>query len=179
MIWEPKSAFTLIELLVVIAIIGILTSLLLPTLSHARNRARSVDCRNKLRQIGLTIRIYADDNSERYPRINEPAGTNAKPLSPRNRLMRQLVEPLLRQPEVFQCRNDDTDAFVHGGSSYEWNKKMNGRLIDAEQQGKYGNDRVLLFDFEPRHEGEQNAFYENGSTQAIRTSSPSPYSPSD
>jgi prepilin-type N-terminal cleavage/methylation domain-containing protein len=60
---HPGSrAFTLIELLVVIAIIAILVALLLPALSKAREKARSAACKNLLRQIGLGLQMYVQDN---------------------------------------------------------------------------------------------------------------------
>lgn len=59
-----RRAFTLIELLVVIAIIAILTSLLLPVLTRARQHARRVVCLNNLRQFVVADSIYAHDFGE-------------------------------------------------------------------------------------------------------------------
>lgn len=62
-----RSGFTLIELLVVVAIIALLISILLPALSEAKKRAQEVVCASNVRQLGLAMRHYLDDNNGFYP----------------------------------------------------------------------------------------------------------------
>ena len=64
---SQAKGFTLIELLVVIAIIAILAAILFPVFAKAREKARQISCASNLRQLGLAILQYAQDNDESLP----------------------------------------------------------------------------------------------------------------
>jgi prepilin-type N-terminal cleavage/methylation domain-containing protein/prepilin-type processing-associated H-X9-DG protein len=73
---KPKACFTLIELLVVVAIIAVLIALLLPSLSQAREMAKSMSCMNNMKQLGLGWNYYMNDFNEYGPPTTYAGGVS-------------------------------------------------------------------------------------------------------
>ena len=64
---KARGAFSLLDLLVAIAIIGVLMTIMLPVLTHAKESTRRVVCRSNVRQFGLAIALYASEHKDRLP----------------------------------------------------------------------------------------------------------------
>ena len=128
---DPLAAFTLIELLVVIAIIAILAALLLPVVSRSKQSGKSAACLSNLRQVGLALQMFVQDNENKMPVMHNTAlGTNT--IVPTNSAgpMDLVLSNHLGNVRVLLCPSDDKQLFQQTGSSYWWNTLVNGQDAD-------------------------------------------------
>ena len=124
MFTQIKKGFTLIELLVVIAIIAILAAILFPVFAQAREKARQASCLSNLKNIGMAVMLYVDDNHETFPLMRNV--TNKAQL--KDCWWQGLLWPYVRDSKVYYCpsyignpnpRDEDINqtynAIIYGG----------------------------------------------------------------
>lgn len=137
-----RRAFTLIELLVVIGIVGVLAAMLLPVLSKGKQSAQSVACISNLRQIGIALTAYVQDNQDRLPIC---AGylpsqmTNLPPIT-------TTLFANQKTNRLFQCPSDRS-LFDTELTSYEWNFWLNDAPYSAPEWSRiYTNEARVIVD---------------------------------
>jgi prepilin-type N-terminal cleavage/methylation domain-containing protein len=126
-----KRGFTLIELLVVIAIISILASLLVPAVSSALDRARSITCTSNLRQIYTAQAAYAGDH-EGFTAAARHEGGWGGPLWTQSWMGRLAPYLGMDQVNVFDSSEEQVATLLRG--SVYW-CPSSPRLIDYQQHG--------------------------------------------
>jgi prepilin-type N-terminal cleavage/methylation domain-containing protein len=162
------TGFTLVELLVVIGIIALLISILLPSLNRARETANRVKCGNNLRQVGLAMKLYANENRGQFPRAQYSIGAtlaptygtgagasdpfantfigggtvaNGSPGGAYNDVTAALFLLLRTQDitsEVFTCPSSNAEKWDFGGGSNTAQNWSNWCLSSGASTGYYG-----------------------------------------
>jgi len=129
---QRKKAFTLIELLVVIAIIAILAAMLLPALAAAKRRAQRISCASNLKQVALGLKIWAGDNSDKYPNTENTGLNNTGDVS----ATFLVATNELSTPKVVFCPSDSSNGRTQAAGG--WGGAVNGAPA-------YGNSTISYF----------------------------------
>jgi prepilin-type N-terminal cleavage/methylation domain-containing protein len=134
-----RAGFTLVELVVVVAMVGLLASMLAPTMARTKPNSASFQCQNNLRQLTFAWKMYADDNtgslvynrdgSVGYSAGNEswvggfldytanPDNTNTALLIDHNKYpYGAFLGPYIKTPLAFKCPADRSTAPMAGGA---------------------------------------------------------------
>lgn len=151
--------FTLIELLVVIAVISILAAILFPVFARARESARRASCMSNLKQIGLGMMMYVQDNDGRLTFYSmggdqRPGPENGNEWYPSSTatywFWPNSIYPYVKSIQVFICPSSPSAGADYGAPTtyygpymrhYGINRGQNYNLFD---QGTWGNKGTLL-----------------------------------
>lgn len=135
---SSRTAFTLVELLVVIGIIALLVSILLPSLSRAKETANRVKCLANLRTIGQAFAMYNNNNKGRFPlpAVNKHAEDWIYWEADRNFSDGPLMTYLGKQTSktLFQCPSDDPNA-RRAGTTYRFSYSANYLILRLPADG--------------------------------------------
>ncbi len=190
---DPRRAFTLVELLVVIAIIAILMSILLPSLSRAREQAKQTVCLANQKTLALAFVQYANEHrdaivgsfTDRFSWTDWPQFANGRYLTEAElaaqltsdaeiRGMRKgLLFPYTFDPAVGHCPSDRRNARrpEHGAIAYRTYSMPNCLGGDQGWETMVGGRRVARRTTQLRRPGESFAFIEEADPRGVNMNS--------
>ena len=114
-----RRGFTLGEVIVVIVCLGILTGLLLPVLFQTRQVPRYASCKNSLRQVGIALRLYADEFENAFPTVEDvPPAFDTEPGHTVQALQLLCTLNYTDNPKIFSCPSlpSSHNDFMPGGA---------------------------------------------------------------
>jgi hypothetical protein len=115
------AGIVLSSLMLLIAPVAILAGMLLPALAQAKSRAQTINCVNNMKQITIGVRLYASDNSDKFPQATNWCDA---------------IISTVGSPRVFQCPQNPGLR-----SAYAYNLKLSGL-----EEGKADPQTVMFFE---------------------------------
>jgi prepilin-type processing-associated H-X9-DG protein len=186
---QRTAALTLVEVLIVIAALALLAAILLPALAKAKRRASKISCVSQLKQIGVSYRVWADDNGGKYPMQISVTNEGAMELIVTGNIAAyfRVMSNELDVPQILICPEDtehisatDFASLENSNISYfvslatidtqpqtllsgDDNLMVNGKRVQSGILNLHTND-VLAWTKE-RHQGAGNLLLGDGSVQ--------------
>ena len=172
------KGFTLIELLVVIAIIAVLLAIIMPALRKVRETAKETICRSNLKNIGLGVLMYLDDNDRKLPNYRSAngflwydAGGNLLPLSDGSAYWGIVYKPYLKETKIFGCPslrrvpsliyNVDPDSIQEAAFALNFHEDARGKSTTDLRPSEF----IFCHDhMEPRVENNERDMFHNNDT---------------
>ena len=153
---RDRGGFTLIEVLVVVAMIALLTAILLPSLRSARDASKAAVCLSNMRQIGVSMRMYADENNGAVVALMETSTGFVHWI--------ELLRKYIATTDVCRCPADlsttwEADPFAPTAglrtTSYVTNNRMTPEQgITKLSQIRRPTEKILMAEFLDNHIGD-------------------------
>ncbi len=177
---RAARGFSLIDVLVSLTVIILLISIMLPSISMVRESARKVICSSDMRQIGLGMNLYAEDNKSMLPSsvyLKSPESRNTQAVNP------HLMDTIRTDPNEFNAREWDQwdgigllfyKSYVSAPGVYYCPSHTGSNTLEAyEDQWNFSTDSEIIANYQYRGIGPtgQRHLYNMKSTDAMVTDS--------